>query len=144
MSSIAAGHGASIEVGAVLEPKVVGPLSRTDIVIYQGASGDFQPIHHDEPFARSAGFDKPLVVGMLPAGVLTGWAADIFGPDLVRRVRVRFRAPVWPGDTLRCEGYVERIFTEGDEPRFEVALRAVKEDGAEVIKGSMVFVRGAL
>ena len=34
-------------------PLVVGPLTRTDLVRYQGASGDMQPVHHDEEFARA-------------------------------------------------------------------------------------------
>ena len=60
-----------IQTGSSLSPGLhLGPISRTDIVRYQGASGDFQPIHHDEPFAKEAGYEAPLVVGMYPAAVL--------------------------------------------------------------------------
>ena len=45
-------------------PRVYGPVTRTDVVRYQGASGDLNPVHHDEPFARAAGFPAPLGVGM--------------------------------------------------------------------------------
>ena len=46
--------------GVAPEARSIGPLTRTDFVRYQGASGDMNPIHHDEPFARAAGFDGPL------------------------------------------------------------------------------------
>jgi acyl dehydratase len=44
-----------LSVGAEAEPREYGPLTRTDFVRYQGASGDFNPIHHDDEFAQSAG-----------------------------------------------------------------------------------------
>src|SRR5262249_50099258 len=56
-------------------PLVIGPLTRTDFVRYQGASGDMNPLHHDEEFARAAGFSAPLAVGMFGAGALNAWAA---------------------------------------------------------------------
>ena len=57
-------------------PLVVGPLVRTDFVRYQGASGDMNPLHHDETFARKAGYDAPLAVGMFNAGLLATYATD--------------------------------------------------------------------
>ena len=87
-------------------PLVVGPLTRTDLVRYQGASGDMQPVHHDEPFARKAGYEQPLSLGMLHAGLLGTWSASWLGADAVRRFRVRFTAQAFPGDTLSCSGSV--------------------------------------
>ncbi len=55
-----------LDVGAGPEPRTVGPLNRTDFVRYQGASGDFNPIHHDEEFAQGGG---------VPVGVLGRHAA---------------------------------------------------------------------
>ena len=121
-------------------PLVFGPITRTDIVRYQGASGDFQPIHHDEPFAREAGYDAPLVVGMLPAGLLTTWATDWLGPRNVRSSRVRWTERVWPDDTLTCSGEVEREYTEDGDDRVDLVLQAVNQDGTVVVKGWMTFV----
>src|SRR5262249_39993053 len=67
--------------GAGLAPITVGPISRSDIVQYQGASGDLNPIHHDEMVARAAGYPAPLGIGMLPAGIMAAWAADWLGPE---------------------------------------------------------------
>src|SRR5262245_59409479 len=97
------------------EAVAIGPLTRTDFVRYQGASGDMNPIHHDEVFARAAGYSAPLAVGMLPAGVLATWATDWLGPENIRRFKVRWREQVWPGDTLRCSGRVARKYLEDGE-----------------------------
>lgn len=87
-------------------------VTRTDIVQYQGASGDFQPIHHDEPFALAAGWPAPLGVGMFHAGLLASWASAWQGAERVRRVRFRWKAPVFPGDTLTFTGEVSRTWQD--------------------------------
>ena len=130
----------TLQAGDALEPRVLEPISRTDIVCYQGSSGDFQPIHHDEPFARSAGYEAPLVVGMLPAGILAAWAADLFGPENVRRTRIRWKAQVWPGDVLTCRGRVSKREVEDGEEKIELELECTKEDGSVAVAGWMTFV----
>lgn len=82
------------------------PLTRTDFVRYQGASGDLNPIHHDLPFAQAAGFPDVFAVGMLQAGVLGTWVADRYGAENVRRFRVQFREQAWPDDVLTYTGRV--------------------------------------
>lgn len=86
------------------QPVVYAPLSRTDFVRYAGASGDFNPLHHDHAFAASAGMPDVMGHGMLSAGMLAS-AVDVwFGPGNVVRYGVRFLSPIWPGDRLmaRC------------------------------------------
>ena len=122
-------------------PLVVGPLTRTDLVRYQGASGDFNPIHHDEPFARSAGLPAPLSLGMLQAGLLATWATDWLGADTVRRFRVRFVAPVLPGDTLTCSGEVVQEYAADGEDRLDLELVCRKQNGAVAVRGWATFVR---
>ncbi|WP_019544481.1 MaoC/PaaZ C-terminal domain-containing protein [Streptomyces sulphureus] len=68
-------------------PAVHGPVTRTDFVRYQGASGDMNPVHHDEEYARAAGFPSPFSVGMFRAGLLASWATDWLGAHNVRRFR---------------------------------------------------------
>lgn len=116
-------------------PLVVGPLSRTDLVRYQGASGDMQPVHHDEPFARAAGYDAPLSLGMLHAGLLGTWSASWLGAERVRRFRVRFTAPAFPGDTLTCTGAV----TEEHVDTVDVELSCTNQTGAVVARAWATF-----
>ena len=126
--------------GQSLEPKRVGPITRSDVVRYQGASGDMNPIHHDEPFARAAGFEAPLVVGMYPAGVLCAWAASHFGPENLRSLKVRFKAPVWPGDVLELRGKIAKKYQEHEQRKLDVELECRKQDGAVAVTAWQTFV----
>jgi acyl dehydratase len=78
----------------------VGPVTRTDIVRYAGAGGDFNPVHHDDVYARSLGLPGVFAMGLLGAGYLSRVLAAEFGASAVRKFTVRFRAQVWPGETL--------------------------------------------
>jgi 3-hydroxybutyryl-CoA dehydratase len=121
-------------------PFGVGPITRTDIVRYAGASGDFNPIHHDEPFAQSAGLPSVMAHGMLSAGLLASFVTRWFGPGSVRRYKVRFRERVWPGDMLQAEGRVSRVFDGGGERRAELELTLRRQDGQPVVTGTAEVV----
>lgn len=116
-------------------PRTMGPLTRTDFVRYQGASGDFYPIHHDEPFALAAGMPAVIGIGMLPAGAMAAWATDWLGPDRLRRISFRWKTPVWPGDVLTIGGAVVR---EGGGQR-ELTLFCDNQKGERCAEGSAVF-----
>ena len=126
----------SFQAGDKLPERTFGPLSRTDFVRYQGASGDFNPIHHDETYAQAAGFPTVFSVGMLQAGYLATYSTDIFGPDNVRQFKVRFREQVWPGDVLTCTGTVTGV--EDDQVSLE--LMVTTQDGKTAIQGTATFV----
>jgi acyl dehydratase len=125
--------------GTALPERTFGPLSRTDFVRYQGASGDFNPIHHDESFARSAGFDTVFSVGMLQAGLLATYCTDLLGPFNVRRFRVQFREQVWPDDTLTASGRVARVYEADEEPRLDLELTMSRQTGGVAIRGEATF-----
>ena len=126
--------------GAGPEPLTIGPLTRTDFVRYQGASGDMNPVHHDEPFARAAGYPAVLGVGMFQAGALAAWAAGWLGPENVRRVRVRWKEPVWPGDVLTLRASVARAYEENGERKVDVKLVCARQTGGIAVEGSATFV----
>jgi acyl dehydratase len=126
-------------VGASRPPTVYGPLTRTDFVKYQGASGDFNPIHHDEPFARDAGFPGVFCVGMLQAGLLASCAVDWFGPKNIRRYRVRFQEQCWPGDVVTCTATVTKVEPRGAHHLVEVQLVGTRQTGAVVADASAEF-----
>jgi acyl dehydratase len=91
-----------------LDQVIDAPITITDFVKYQGASGDFNPIHHDTAFAEAAGFPGPFAVGMLPAGIAASYVTDRYGATSIRRFKVRWRNPAWPGDVLTYQGFVLR------------------------------------
>jgi acyl dehydratase len=115
---------------AAPQPLVVGPLTVTDFVRYQGASGDMNPLHHDPQTAAVAGFETPISPGMLQAGLLGSYAATWFGAEHVRGLRVRFDRPVAVGDTLTCTGALTAP-AAGD---VTAELRCVRQDGELVAR----------
>ena len=129
-----------VSVGDRAEPRTFGPITRTDIVRYAGASGDFNPIHHDEEFAKSAGFPTVFSVGMLQAGILASYATDWLGAENVRRFAVQFREQVWPDDTLTFTGSVSGRREEGGERLVDVELRCTRQTGGPAIIGEATFV----
>jgi acyl dehydratase len=121
-------------------PRVVGPLTRTDFVRYQGASGDMNPIHHDEEFAKKAGLPAPLAVGMFQAGVLNAWATDWLGPENVRRTRIRWKEQVWPGDVLTMSGKIARQYQEDGVDKVDLELTCTRQTGGVAVQAWMTFV----
>ncbi len=100
----------SVTPGMDFGEVVFGPIERADIVRYAGASGDFNPIHIDEGYARNTGAPTVFAMGMLPAGYLAHAVSDWFGgPQHLRRFKVRFTTRVWPGDEIVCSGKVVAI-----------------------------------
>lgn len=123
----------------VLEPWSVGPITRTDIVRYQGASGDFNAIHHDELFAHAAGFPSVFSAGMFQAGVLACYAAERLGPENVRAYRARFHHQVWPGDVLTCAGSIVRHYQASGEHRLDVELQCRRQTGEVAVQAWATF-----
>jgi acyl dehydratase len=123
-----------------LPPRSLGAVTRTDVVRYQGASGDMNPIHHDEPFATSAGYPAPLVVGMYQAGALLAWAAGLLGPENVRRTRVRWKEQVWPGDELLLTGKVARRYEEDGARKVDLELFCKRQGGGVAVEAWATFV----
>jgi acyl dehydratase len=133
-----------LAIGSALPPRTFDALTRTDFVRYQGASGDFNPIHHDEEFAKAAGFPSVFSVGMLQAGVLATYCTDLLGPANVRRFKVQFREQVWPGDVLSASGVVTEVYEADEEPRIDVELTMTRAGGGVAIKGMATFATDEL
>jgi len=110
-----------------------GPITRTDLVRYAGASGDFNPLHHDDEFARDAGLPGVMAHGMFSAGLLASFLVEWTGERQVRRFKTRFRSPVWPGDTLRATGEFVKIEDRDSGTVAVVSLHLVQQEGIEVV-----------
>ncbi len=122
--------------GAAIAPFVVEHLTRTDLVRYAGASGDFNPIHHDEHFARAAGNPTVFGHGMLTAGFVAKCITDFVGAGNLRRYKVRFATRVWPGDTITCGGRVTRRYQEAGETRIDGEVTATTQKGETAVTGT--------
>jgi len=97
-------------------------FTREQIAAYAEASGDHNPIHLDDDFARSVGLPGVIAHGMLQMGILATVAADAAGgPDHLRRLFVRFAGMVEPGDTV--------TFTATPDGEGKLDLTAVNQKG---------------
>jgi acyl dehydratase len=115
------------------------PLTITDFVRYQGASGDMNPIHHDTEFARRAGYAGPFAVGMLQAGVMASYVTDWLGLANIRRFKVQFREQAWPGDVISYRAVVVARRVEGHYRFVDVELSATRQTGGVHLRGWATF-----
>ena len=114
----------------------IGPITRTDMVRYAGASGDFNPNHHDEIYAIRAGFDKPFAHGMLQGGYVGRMLTEWLGPAALRHFNLRFSAQAWPGDMVICKARVTRRYQEQGENRVDIEAEAQNQRGDILIRAT--------
>jgi acyl dehydratase len=128
----------STSVGDRPRPRSFGPVTQTDIVRFAGAGGDFNPLHHDPARAEAAGFDAPIAMGQMTAGLLAGWLTDWCGVENLRSYEVRFTAPVRIGDTVELSGEVVSVSGSGASGSARAArLELVASvDGSPVVTGT--------
>ena len=128
-----------LEVGDARTLVVIDNLTRTQIVMYAGASGDYNPLHSDEMYTtQSAGYPSVFAHGMLSMGATGRVLTDWFGPDRLLRYAVRFVNQVWPGDTLTATATVEAIREDDDGPVVDLAVSTVNQDGKPVVTGTAI------
>jgi acyl dehydratase len=129
-----------LAVGYSPAPFVDRPLTRTDVVRYQGASGDLNPIHHDDAFAHAAGFPTVFAAGMLQAGVLGTYVTDWLGAANVRRFAVQFREQAWPGDVLTYSATVTGLRVQDGHQVVDLDLLVTRQTGGVHLRGEATFV----
>ena len=123
-------------VGDQREQVLVENLTRTQIVQYAGASGDFNPIHTDEIFAtRAAGYPSVFAHGMLTMGMTGKMLTNYVGDGQLTYYGVRFTSQVWPGDTLTATATVTDIREEDGQQIADLEVSTTNEEGTEVVKG---------
>ncbi len=126
-----------VNIGDEAPELTVPRLSRTQIVRYAGASGDFNPIHHDEKFSVRAGNETVFAHGMLSMGLMGKMVTDWVGTGNLRNFRVRFVSRVWPTDTVTYKGVVTDKTEENGEHLISADLYAENQHGVRTVEGSM-------
>jgi len=127
------------QVGDSRSMVVIDNLTRTQIVMYAGASGDYNPLHSDEVYTtKVAGYPTVFAHGMLSMGATGRVLTDWFGVDGLARFGVRFVNQVWPGDTLTATATVEAIRQDGDERLADLAVTTTNQNGQVVLSGTAV------
>ena len=118
-----------------------GPIATTQLVMYAGASGDFNRIHYDHPFAMQAGLGGVLAHGMLTMAFAASCAVEAFGQaSRISRIDARFTSPVRVGDVVDVAATV----MERDAPGGPIEATLTAEvDGRVVLRG-VVEVEGSM
>lgn len=129
----------TVRVGDELPALAKSPVDRVQLSRYAGASGDFNPVHVDETYAKSIGMPTVYAPGMLVMGFLGQLISDWARGAQLRKYSVKFIKIVWPGDTVVCKGRVTDRW--GDSGRYfaEIDLWAENQKGELVMKGSCMI-----
>ena len=126
----------NVQVGDTHEAQLVDNLSRTQIVQYAGASGDYNPLHTDEIFAtKVANCDTVFAHGMLTMGMTGRMVTDLVGDGRLTSYGVRFTERVWPGDSLTATAKVDALREEDGQHVVDLSVTTVNQDGDVVVMG---------
>jgi acyl dehydratase len=122
----------NLKAGDTYTECLVEDLSRTQIVMYAGASGDYNPVHTDEKFTKEiAGYPSVFAHGMLTMGMTGRMLTNYVGDGRLTKYGVRFTSQVWPGDTLNSTATVVDV-TDGI---VNLSVETTNQDGVLVLSG---------
>ena len=128
---------ADVKVGDKRDLVLVDDLSRTQIVQYAGASGDYNPLHTDDRFTTEvAGYPSVFAHGMLTMGMTGRVLTDWFGVENLTNYGVRFVKQVFPGDALTATAEVIGVRDEGGQRLADLTVTTVNQDGDAVLSGT--------
>jgi acyl dehydratase len=119
-------------------PAIDHELTRTDLVMYAGASGDFNPMHHDEVKAKEAGLPSVFGHGMFSMGLLGRAITDWVGIGNLRNFKVRFTKQTWPGESLTSKISVTGKRKEDGDNLVDLDVTLTNESGEVKVAGSAV------
>jgi acyl dehydratase len=124
-----------VQVGSEIPPLVKGPIQQIQLTRYAGASGDFNPIHQDDEFAKAAGMGGVFGHGMLTMGFVAQAVTDWAGTGTVRKIGVRFVGLVRLKDTVTCRGRVLEKSSKDGVHTVELELTAENQRGEKIVTG---------
>ena len=124
-----------INVGDEMPELVKGPLQKLQHVMYAGASGDFNPLHTDDDFAKAVGLDGVIAHGMLIMGFVGQAITQWIPRKYLKKFGVRFAGMTRPGNTITVKGNVVDKLVEGSENIIRCEVLAQDENGDIKITG---------
>ncbi len=109
-----------------------GPVAAIDLALFAAASGDHNPLHLDAEVARAAGFDRPVVHGMLTMAYAGRLFTQHFGAVSVKHLHTRFTGVAKLGNTVRLQASLTEVVND----QAHYSLKATNDDGVELVTGS--------
>ena len=122
------------------QASITKTFTENDVKLFAEISNDQNPIHLDPEFAASTRFERPLVHGILTAGLIsTVLGMQLPGPGSIYiKQELNFRAPVYIGDTITATATVKKI--REDKPILTLKTICTNQDGIDVIKGEAILM----
>ena len=124
-----------LKVGDVLPSLKLAPISRHQLALYCGGSGDHNPIHVDIDFAKKFGFKDVFAHGMLSMAFLgrlvTSWAPQ----TQLRDLGTRFTSITWVGDVITVSGKVTGKREEGGQKLVDLEVKCTNQNGQDTLQG---------
>ena len=122
----------NLNAGDTYTESLVEDLKRTQIVMYAGASGDYNPVHTDEKFTKElGGYPSVFAHGMLTMGMTGTMLTNYVGDGRLTKFGVRFTSQVWPGDWLNATATVEDVA----DGIVNLKVETINQDGTVVLSG---------
>ena len=126
-------NASELNAGDTYTERLVEALKRTQIVMYAGASGDYNPVHTDEVFTTEvAGYPSVFAHGMLTMGLTGKMLTNYVGDGRLTEFGVRFTNQVFPGDTLDATATVVGV----EDGIVELNVATVNQKGVQVAMGT--------
>ena len=126
----------SLNVGDTHKEVVVDDLTRTQLVMYAGASGDYNPLHTDEIYTTEvAGYPTVFAHGMLTMAITGKMLTNYVGDGRLTKFGVRFTNQVWPGDTLTATTTVQAVRETKEEILVDLDVKTLNQKGETVVSG---------
>lgn len=125
------------------------PITRTHLVRYAGASGDFNPLHHDETFVAMFGMKRVIAHGMFIMGITSNAITQWIDNKYLKNFKVRFSGMTEPADltdfentkaraTIIITGKVVKKYVEKGENRIQCDIIAADTLGGIKLTGSFI------
>ncbi len=130
----------SMQEGDAL-PTIEKKITQEQIESYAKASGDFNPIHIDHEFAATSQFGSTIAHGMMIAASLSQMLTEAFREQWLQggRLKIRFRAPVYPGEGITTFGRVKRNQKKDGNLETTCSVGIRKDNGENSITGDAVI-----
>ena len=127
---------ANVKVGDSLPPLKLEPISRHQLALYCGGSGDHNPIHVDIDFAKRFGMKDVFAHGMLSMAFLgrlvTGWVPQ----QNIKKLGTRFTSITWIGDQITVTGKVLGKREEKGEKLVDLEVKCTNQSGQDTLQGN--------
>ena len=124
-----------LKVGDALPPLKLPPISRHQLALYCGGSGDHNPIHVDIDFARKFGFKDVFAHGMLSMAFLGRLVTSWVPQTQLRDLGTRFTSITWVGDVITVSGKVTGKREEGGQKLVDLEVKCTNQNGQDTLQG---------